>query len=96
MMKCKHCNGFGWYYNDITKTKKIKCECCGGTGEVEQTNEEYFKSCNTEQLAEKLWELYNAGKDDAKTYDTFEYFIDKEDVLEWLKQPHMHLKNDEK
>ncbi len=53
-----------------------------------QTNEEYLRSCNTEQLAEKLWEIYYAGKLDAKTYDAFEYFIDKEDVVDWLKQPH--------
>ena len=97
-MKCKHCNGFGWYYNDITEIKKIKCPMCGGTGKVEQTEQEYIQTCNTEQLAEFLSRVFWAK--------TFCEICDIKKICqirhgckygnksyiecwkEWLKQPH--------
>ena len=89
LKSCPICNypdlrecGNGIYQCDFCETHFDKDE------NIVLTEQEYIQTCNTEQLAEKLWEIYNAGKDDAKTYDTFEYFIDKEDVEEWLKEPH--------
>ena len=54
-MKCKHCDGTGttnWCVNGTF----VDCPYCGGTGEikVEQTNEEWMHTLNTEQLADKL------------------------------------------
>ena len=31
-----------------------KCPICGGTGEIEVTNEEYIRSCSFDELAECL------------------------------------------
>jgi len=42
------------------------------------TNEEYLRSCTTEQLAEAIYECVM----------THPWHISKEVILEWLKQPH--------
>lgn len=89
-MKCPICDGRG-YFPVSNITAKI-CPQCNGTGEVEQTNEEYIQNCNTEPLADVLWEqingAFNSGyaccnlkqdKDYAGRYKRFK---------EWLKQPH--------
>ena len=89
-MKCPKCNGnkeihtpiytqgnpfmpSGWEYRT--------CEYCNGTGEVEQTNEEWIKSANTEQLAEFICGIQTDG---ALQVDCMTY----EERLMWLKQPH--------
>ena len=60
------------------------------TGEVEQTEQEYIQTCNTEQLAEFLYDIaYFDNWSDAIMNDSLinetavEYAIEK-----WLKQPH--------
>lgn len=60
-MKCPECDGTGkvqkWFYErtGFGKCEKVcgdvKCEWCNGTGELEQTEQEYIQTCNTEQLA---------------------------------------------
>ena len=59
-MKCPKCNGRGTVgYYDIDHFVDVECDRCNGSGEVsevEMTNEEYLRSCNTEQLAEWLQE----------------------------------------
>ena len=50
-----------------------------------QTNEEYIRSCSTEELAEVLLEIYKDGINDYKT-DWWE--DSKEDWMEWLKETH--------
>ena len=50
-MKCPKCKGNGTYLED---NLHCICEACHGSGEVQMTNEEYLKSCNTEELAEEL------------------------------------------
>ena len=90
-MKCKHCNGFGWYYNDITKTKKIKCEYCNGTGEIQQTNEKWFCNLPTGKKAEVIFDIvefclsYETYPDKNKYKDLMG---NVEDIKKWLKQPH--------
>ena len=42
------------------------------------TNEDWLRSCNTEQLAEEIYECVM----------THPWHISKEVILEWLKQPH--------
>lgn len=63
-------------------------EKCRAFNRKPNNNEEWLRTCTTEELAEQLWEIYNAGKNDAKTYDCFEFFMDKDDAIEWLKEIH--------
>ena len=66
-MKCPECDGTGkvqkWFYErtGFGKCEKVcgdvKCEWCNGTGELEQTNEEWFCSLPTEEKAEVLTHL---------------------------------------
>ena len=108
MSICKVCNGKGMVDDPMWADEKHewqycvarmkKCPACGGSGEVEQTNEEYIRQCNTEQLAEfviKAMLFYdNAGitmleaiKNAVEDNENLsKYFI--ENVVEWLKQPH--------
>ncbi len=98
-MKCKICDGTGTSNICINGTFK-PCAFCDGTGEYEpfdtdieldklyptiQTNEEWIKSMNTEQLAKRL-----------HNNDVYAFFVCKhggkvpsvESYVEWLKQPH--------
>ena len=94
-MKCKHCDGTGttnWCINGTFK----ECPYCGGTGEVEQTNEEWIHTLNTEQLAEfladKCNEVVETVLSDESCYigdiDNDDYWYRRADFVEWLKQPH--------
>jgi hypothetical protein len=56
------------------------CPQCGGTGEIEMTEQEYIQTCNTEQLAEFLC---NVGFENETIVRKF-----KSEWVEWLKQPH--------
>lgn len=99
-MKCKYCNGTG--YNDTQRgtvmTEFPPCPWCGGSGYVrdnEQTNEEYIRSCSTEELAEFLHWLtlacYICGKDgvrEDKKHCIFGRCTGHEDIKEWLKEKH--------
>jgi DnaJ-class molecular chaperone len=79
-MKCTNCDGTGKekLYDKLTHAYLlIKCAYCNGTGKIQQTNEEWLKQCNTEQLAEEIYECVM----------THPWHISKEVILEWLKQP---------
>ena len=55
-MKCKYCNGTGEHVNDANRM--TTCEFCGGTGVVEPlTNEEYIRTCSTEELAKLIYKI---------------------------------------
>ena len=54
-MKCKYCNGTGEHINDANRM--TTCEFCGGTGEIEVTNEEYIRTCSTEELARLIYKI---------------------------------------
>ena len=102
-MKCPICNGKGTQFiADYDGMYDIVCEQCKGKGEVDEngkpifTNEEYLRSCTTEQLAEFLADELNdvvervlegVWLNDGDT-DRDEYYQRQTDVLEWLKQPH--------
>lgn len=81
-MKCPKCNGRGTVgYFHIDHFVDIECDRCHGQGEVSadtMTNEEHLKSCNTEQLAEFLYDI---------RYD-YQIPWKNKDIVEWLKQPH--------
>lgn len=96
-MKCKTCNGLGRTkatefigVDEGLRDVVILCPTCGGKGEIEQTEQEYIQTCNTEQLAEFLYDIaYFDNWSDAIMNDSLinetavEYAIEK-----WLKQPH--------
>ena len=108
-MKCPNCDGSGIVnepiYNKshtLIKNWAIKkCDMCNGSGEYigePQTNEEYLKSLDTEQLAEYLaynFDLCGAGCHHcflAKTCLTKAKngnpLTQEQMIVEWLKQPH--------
>lgn len=91
-MICPKCNGRGTVgYFHIDHFVDIECDRCHGSGEVsevEMTNEEYLKSCNTEQLAEWINNIVDDGIIKAwmiKNNCCGDYL---ESVKWWLKQPH--------
>ena len=95
-MKCPMCKGG----RKVLKKEKgdmgyivrlAICDKCNGTGEVEMTNEEYIKSCSTDELAELIADICygllgdvagNCG-DVADGYYWQEY---KSKWVEWLKE----------
>lgn len=56
----------------------------------EQTNEDCLRSCDTEQLAEKLFAWWFDGANTYAQFGLFKWEIDeaKERIMVWLKQPH--------
>lgn len=85
-MKCKYCDGTGtsnWCVNGTF----INCPHCGGTGEAEMTNEEWFCQKSTEEKAEFLVMIQMSVMHPVKRGAVdMEKFI--EEVVDWLKQPH--------
>lgn len=88
MSICNECWGKGWIEKQGVQ---FDCRKCKGTGVIEnepQTNDEWRKTCSTEEFAEFLSDVvFNAIVD---------YRIDKDNCekedgnywLKWLKQPH--------
>lgn len=102
-MRCKKCNGTGEITVPVEEHMGTvlygteQCDECDGTGEV-LTNEEYLRSCTTEQLAERLastFDLCGAGchhcflanvcLTKAKNGNCL---TQEQMIVEWLKQPH--------
>lgn len=77
----------------------MKCPICGGTGDTKNiigkplTEQEYIQSCNTEQLAELLCDVWY-GIDDVINIMAEDGEINKKDaIVKWLKQPHQSVSN---
>ena len=89
-MKCPKCNGRGTVgYYDVDHFLDVECDRCNGSGEVEMTNEEWIKQCNTEQLAEWLRGVYwHCHEIDCEHCNYPWRCMEKGDIVEWLKQPH--------
>ena len=74
----------------------MKCPICGAdvlndlVVKGEMTNEEWLRSCDTEQLAEFLYDIaYFDNWSDAIMNDSLINETAVEDAIEkWLKQPH--------
>ena len=97
MTECPKCKGYGIIGDavpDILRGRghifsSIECPQCHGSGEVEMTNEEYLKSCNTEQLANAFFEYrYTYATPRQKLWMSANEKCIKTDIVEWLKQPH--------
>ncbi len=105
-MKCPICKGepkiIRW---TADQPRYICCERCGGTGEVESvSNEEYLRSCSSEQLAEFLSKIGELDEAPIPCGDLMECSkncglysqcagddvmpTNEEIWVEWLKQPH--------
>ena len=78
-MKCPKCNGSGWDDEHM-----IKCLHCHGSGEVVQTNEEWFCSLSTKEKAKWI-----AEEKMCRCYFIFPSMEEAiQDALEWLKEKH--------
>lgn len=98
-MKCEYCNGKGEIINDALRW--TSCPVCGGTGEVEQTNEEWLDGKSTKEKAEWLFKLtyncYWCGREyTARSLSLYnekecpfkKCMKDKKDFEKWLKEKH--------
>ena len=93
-MKCPFCDGTGKCYQQTITYEEVetnrtnryltKCFKCNGTGEIEQTNEEWFCNLSTEEKAE--WIFNDRVEQSDWWYEQQGHT--KAEVIEWLKQPH--------
>ena len=85
-MKCGYCNGTGEHVNDANRMTTR--EFCGGTGEIEATNEEWFCSLSTEEKANFFHDIVIRTMQatwDGKKPDYPAYLYDWK---KWLKEKH--------
>jgi len=95
-MKCPNCNGTGQEYSFYDGAESVWkdaiCPTCNGTGEVEQTNEEWAKSLDTEHFAKLLSDAMLYGqqceKDDVTCEECGCPWCKTDSISEWLKKPH--------
>lgn len=79
-MKCEYCNGNGVIINDALR--RTSCPVCGGKGDIEQTNEEWFDTLSTEEKADFFCTVQNC----LTIYG--DHIATHEDWVKWLKEPH--------
>ena len=92
-MKCPKCNGKGDYFNEVFNDGKrsrkilVECDMCHGSGEVPMTNDEWRRTCSTEEFAKWLSKIskffHECGKRDVYPKTMYE-----EDWERWLKEIH--------
>ena len=92
-MICEYCNGKGEIINDAMRM--TSCPACGGSGVIEQTNEEWFCSLSTEEKAKGFESIIDDCLWCAEDYEersrhcnTICKFCDREKTMEWLKAVH--------
>lgn len=78
-MKCPVCDGKGYF--PISDIAAKVCPQCNGTGEIEQTNEEWFCQLPTEEKAKWLEEKMTWAAQEQGTFTAKGW-------VKWLKQPH--------
>ena len=82
-MKCPMCGGDG--ITDKFTPNVGRCIKCNGTGEIEVTNEEYFRSCTFDELAGEIYEWYSAGYTTGRVGLPLNSITE---IVEWLKEKH--------
>ena len=93
-MKCPRCKGEGKLEYPGFADRYFQCPKCNGTGELEMTNEEYIRSCSTEELAIMIYgiamydmlydRIHNAYVLNPCEDDSAEI----NEVMKWLKEKH--------
>ena len=92
--KCEACCGSGYinFWTDDGHISMRTCRRCDGYGYIKvkpMTNEEYLKSCNTEQLADWLAERMDTPCDICRYDCRSKCMANAKQVwLEWLKEIH--------
>lgn len=81
-MKCPICDG-GGRITSLPSGMPVKCTRCNGTGEVEQTNEEWRKNCSAEEFVEWITNTFCCCDNHPRLKEAV-----KRDWMKWLKQPH--------
>lgn len=93
-MKCPECDGTGKVVHPMMSMngdeytgewEQHECEACGGTGEIQQTNEEWLRSATFEELAGAIYEWYTLGYTRGKNGVKLNSITE---VVEWLKEKH--------
>lgn len=93
MTVCPKCKGYGIVGSavpDILRGRGAifssnECDMCHGSGEVEQTNEEWMRSATFEELAGAIYEWYSQGHIEGKVGKQLSSVTM---VVEWLKEKH--------
>ena len=83
-MKCTVCDGRGYF--PVSNIAAKVCPQCNGTGEIEQTNEEWFCTLPTEEKADKLTDFSFWLVPNLPTEDKREQIRKKIEL--WLKEIH--------
>jgi hypothetical protein len=91
-MICEHCKGVGYVINDGYYSSWLdECIFCDGKGVVEpMTNEEWLRSCTTEQLAELIYEIAVTDKLMDRFFNAEIVYghSGTEEAMDWLKEVH--------
>ena len=85
-MKCPMCGGIG--LTDLHTPNVGRCTKCNGSGEIEPTNEEYIRYCNTEQLARWIVKIVDCDYCPVKQTKCKNNVPCIAQIEKWLKQPH--------
>ena len=89
-MRCYMCDGRGMRYDGFQNLYRT-CERCGGSGIAEPlTNEEYIRSCSTEELPKALKEMFFDIKSRVRSeLGGYNELMKSERYFdEWLKEKH--------
>ena len=97
--KCEACCGSGYinFWTDDGHISMRTCRRCDGYGYIKvkpMTNEEYLRSCTTEQLAEFLNLIIRVGPYENEPKDFWEHVYGRggehgaKSIVTWLKKPH--------
>ena len=77
MTTCEFCGGTG-EVEVVGDSVTDVCDKCGGTGKITLTNEEYIRTCSTEELAKTLYDI---------RFD-FQIPWKNKEIIGWLKEKH--------
>lgn len=79
-MKCTVCDGRGYF--PVSNIAAKVCPQCNGTGEIEQTNEEWFCRLSTKEKAKEMCVIM------ADMAEANDGVWDEEMIEAWLKEEH--------
>lgn len=93
-MRCYMCDGRGMRYDGFQNLYRT-CEKCGGSGKAEPlTNDEWRRTCSTEEFAEWLFELgcdFGFCNHEVRCKDCanpWKCMSEPKYIVDWLKEKH--------